>query len=349
MRTIAVVLGAAGYGGGELLRILSRHPGIAAVQAVSQSHAGKALHTAHPNLRRQVEASFLAAPDWPAAADGDALVVFSARRNGELATEYVELSPRLDAQGCDKVLLIDLSGDFRLKSPAAYESAYGKAHPCPAELGTFVYGLPEAKRAAISSAKRIANPGCFATAIELALLPFGNDLTGQLVAVFAATGSSGSGAHPSDTTHHPTRANDFRAYKVLAHQHEAEILEMLGEKRQAPRLSFAPHSMPVPRGIFASVHFELPEAEAARAPERLGDYYSREPFVRVLSGSPRVAAVAGSNNCEIGLVSRGTSVVVMAALDNLLKGMAGQAVQSMNIALGLDERSGLDFIGGWPY
>ena len=348
-RVCAVILGAAGYGGGELLRILSGHPHVGAVQAVSRSHAGKPVWSAHPNLRGVCDAAFSAAPDYAAAGDYDALAVFSARRNGELAANYAELEAALSAAQCAHKVLIDLSGDFRLGDADAFAAAYGAAHPMPQALGTFVYGLPEANRAQIAGAERIASPGCFATAIALGLLPFAGAQFAGPVAVFAATGSSGSGAHPSETTHHPTRANDFRAYKMLAHQHEAEILALLAERGAAPRLSFVPHSMPLVRGIFASLYFELPQGDAAQAEQRLRDCYADEPFVRVVDGSPRVAAVAGSNFCELGVAVRGTQVVLMSALDNLLKGMAGQAVQSMNIALGLRETAGLGFAGAWPY
>jgi LysW-gamma-L-alpha-aminoadipyl-6-phosphate/LysW-L-glutamyl-5-phosphate reductase len=345
----AVILGAAGYGGGELLRILSRHPAVAALQAVSRSHAGRPVYTAHPNLRGLCDAAFSATPDFSAGGDEYALAVFSARRNGELAADYAEIGAALNEAQCARKVLIDLSGDFRLSDAGEYRNAYGLEHPFPHALGNFVYGLPEANRALIAEAERIASPGCFATAIALALLPFADAQFAGPVAVFAATGSSGSGAHPSETTHHPTRANDFRAYKMLAHQHEAEILALLASRGATPRIGFVPHSTPLVRGIFASLHFELPQADAAHAEQRVRDYYAGEPFVRVVEGSPRVAAVAGSNFCELGVASRGTQVVVLSALDNLLKGMAGQAVQSMNIALGLSETAGLDFAGAWPY
>jgi len=340
----AVVLGAAGYGGGELLRLLGAHPAVIAIAAASRSHAGKPFHAAHPGLRGIVEGAFVAEPDWSALARsvdaGAALVVFAALPHGELAEKLPALEQTWSQAGLagDRLTLIDLSGDHRLADAAAYAKHYGKPHPHPANLGRFVYGLPEQQRARTRGATRIANPGCFATGIELALLPLLDQPLGW-VAVSGTTGSSGSGALPSDTTHHPTRANDYRAYKPLVHQHLGEVEQLLRAAGNPAQVSFVPHSAPLVRGVSITLQARVPDATAAAAKVRA--FYAHEPFVRVVEGAPRVAVVAGSNFCDLGVAASGELLVVMTALDNLVKGMAGQAVQNMNLALGLDERAGL--------
>jgi len=345
----AVVLGAAGYGGGELLRLLAGHPAVASVLAVSKSHAGQPLGSAHPNLRGFVPGGFLAAADWTSLRTAERIVVFSAQPHFTLAKELEALEAAWAAAGlADRVTLIDLSGDFRVRDAGVFAEAYGQAHPAPHRLKDFVYGLSEWNAAALRGATRIANPGCFATGVQLALLPLaGLDL--DFVAVSGVTGSSGSGALPSETTHHPTRAGDFRAYKPLKHQHQAEIAQSLAGHGAAFELAFVPHSAPLVRGIFITAQFRLPEGVGTvdlRA--RYESAYGEAPFVRLVEGSPRLNAVNGSNACDIGLHVEGRQAVVFAALDNLLKGMAGQAVQNMNLALGPGETEGLWAAGGYP-
>jgi N-acetyl-gamma-glutamyl-phosphate reductase len=345
----AVILGAAGYGGGELLRLLGAHPAVAAISAASRSHAGQPFHKAHPQLRGVVAGDFVAEPDWARAqasrAAGLEVVVFAALPHGEFGERYPALLREWQALGLAEALtVIDLSGDHRLADAAAYARHYGKPHPHPANLGAFVYGLPEWQRERIaapsSTGKRIANPGCFATALQLALLPLlAAGLPLDWVAVSGTTGSSGSGALPSDTTHHPTRANDYRAYKPLVHQHLGEAERLIAAHRQATKVSFVPHSAPLVRGVSCTLHARVPDARGAA--EQVRAYYAAEPFVRVVEGAPRVAVVAGSNFCDLGVAADGELLVVMTALDNLVKGMAGLAVQNMNLALGLDERAGL--------
>lgn len=349
MKVHAVILGAGGYGGGELLRLLIGHPNVASILAVSKSHAGQLIWRAHPNLRGFLADAFYAEADWDTLPKEGAIVVFSAQPHFELAKQLSGLEAAWEAAGLsDRITLIDLSGDFRLSDATVFETAYGKPHPWADRLGSFVYGLPEWKASALRGATRIANPGCFATAVQLALLPLaGLDL--GFVAVSGVTGSSGSGALPSETTHHPTRAHDFRAYKVLEHQHEAEmerLLDGLGTKAQ---LSFVPHSAPLVRGIFATVQFCLPEnVQEDKLRERFQATYRNAPFIRQVEGSPRMASVVGTNFCELGIAVKGRNAVLFAALDNLVKGMAGQAVQNMNLALGLSEKTGLWAPGLYP-
>ncbi|MFN8012622.1 MAG: N-acetyl-gamma-glutamyl-phosphate reductase [Holophagaceae bacterium] len=348
-RVHAAVLGAAGYGGGELLRLLAGHPAVGAVQAVSKSHAGKPLHAAHPNLRGFVPGTFLADTDWGAFAEADVVAVFSAQPHVTLAKELDALEAAWARAGlAEKVVLIDLSGDFRLKDAGVFAEAYGLAHPTPGKLGTFVYGLSEWNREALRGATRIANPGCFATAVQLALLPLAG-LDVDYVAVSGVTGSSGSGALPSETTHHPTRATDFRAYKPLKHQHAAEVAQSLAAHGAGFEVAFVPHSAPLVRGIFATAQFRLPTGVDAKGlGARFENAYAGCPFVRLVEGTPRLNAVNGSNACDLAVHVEGRHAVVLVALDNLLKGMAGQAVQNLNLALGMEETAGLWAPGGWP-
>ena len=350
-RVPVYILGGSGYGGGELLRLLSRHPRIGVIRAVSRKQAGQPFWKAHPNLRGVVSGDFDAAPEWSALAAAEHPVVFSAMPHFELAQQWPALEAAWqDAGIAERVTLIDLSGDFRLDDVVAFERAYGKTHPYPQGLGRFTYGLPEWRRQALAGATRIASPGCFATAVQLALLPFAGMQDLGFIAVSAATGSSGSGAARGEGTHHPTRAQDFRAYKVLAHQHEAEITRLLdAEQTSGYALGFVPHSAPMVRGIFATVQFQARSLDKAALTARIESAFEGAPFVRLLGDEPpRVGAVAGSNFCDIGWQLRGGTVAVMSALDNLVKGMAGQAIQDMNLALGFPETEGLLDAGTYP-
>ena len=338
-----VILGAAGYGGGELLRWLGQHPHVSSIRGVSRSHAGLPFWKAHPNLRGFTNGSFEAEMDWDSIPPDGSLVVFAAMGHGELAQRLPALEAAWKEAGLqDRLTLIDLSGDFRLQDPDAYASGYGTAHPCPERLQGFVYGLPEWNREALKGARRIANPGCFATAIQVALLALGNLPDLGFVAVSGITGSSGSGTLPQEGTHHPTRAQDFRAYKVLGHQHGAEVEQLLGCIGTTAQVAFVPHSAPLVRGIFVTVQFRLPSSmEAADLQHRFEAAFDGRPFIRRVDGSPRIATVVGTNIAEVALHLRGRSVAILVALDNLGKGMASQAIQNMNLALGLPEEAGL--------
>lgn len=337
-------MGASGYGGGELIRLLSGHPSVEAVAGASRRNAGKPVHSVHPNLRRLVNSTFVEHIDWDWLEAGETPVLFSAMPHGELAKQVGELSPRWSP----RLTVIDLSADFRLGCPELYKRYYGEIHPHPEALAEWTYGLCEWKADEIRGATRIANPGCFASALELGLFPLLTTSEIEFVAASGVTGSSGSGMAPSDTTHHPTRSNDFRAYKVLAHQHLGEVEQLLATHgRQDLEVSFVPHSAPMVRGILVTLQFRVPESLSVR--QLFEKAYAGRPFVRLLEGSPRVAAVAGSNFVDIGIVQRGRQAAVLVALDNLLKGMSGQAVQNMNLALGRPETEGLWFSGGFPY
>ena len=344
-----VILGASGYGGGELLRWLSTHPAVGSIRGTARALAGKPFWAAHPNLHGILDGCFEEDIPWAEFSSVEQPIVFSALPHGELATRLPGLEAAWAAAGIqDRLLLVDLSGDFRLKDAQVFAKAYGGVHPCPEHLSRFVYGLPEWNRAALAGARRIASPGCFATALQLALLPLRGLELGWM-AVSAATGSSGSGASPSAGTHHPLRANDFRAYKVLNHQHLPEVWACMAAVGIQGRLAFVPQSAPMVRGIFATLQFQLPEGlDQAGLLARAQEVFRDAPLVRLVADSPRVGAVAGSAFADIGVAARDGSGVVLTAIDNLGKGMAAQAVQNMNLALGLPETLGLRIPGRYP-
>ncbi len=346
-----IILGASGYGGGELLRLLASHPRLRSVVGISRQHVGKDIGSVHPNLRGVVRGNFVAAVDWAQLATSDCPVVFAALPHGEFARQLPALEQQWRQAGlADRLTVIDLSGDFRLADAPAFAQSYGGEHPCAERLGTFVYGLSEWRRAEIVGARRIANPGCFATALQLALLPLA-DLGRHKpawVAVSAITGSSGSGASASDTTHHPTRANDFRAYKMLAHQHEGEIRRTLAEQGVAIDFAFVPHSAPLVRGIFATLSFPAPGLTRDVLQGVYAARYDRTRFIRRVDATPRMAAVVGSNFADISVEARAGNACVMIAIDNLVKGMAGQALQNLNLAHGWGEDEGLSQIALFP-
>jgi N-acetyl-gamma-glutamyl-phosphate/LysW-gamma-L-alpha-aminoadipyl-6-phosphate reductase len=346
----AAVIGGSGYGGGEMIRRLLHHPHVELVRVSSIDHVGEPLSAVHMSLEGQTKLTFEGLPPADAAKQVD--VVMLGLPHKVSATVMRELM----ATGAR---VVDMSGDFRLRDVAAYEKYYGGKHPCPEELekGTFVYGLPELNRDAIKKARYVAAPGCFATTIELALLPLAKAgmLQGE-VEIVGITGSSGSGIAASAGTHHPVRASNLRTYKPLEHQHLPEILETLAHAgAKHLMLDFVPVSAPLPRGIFATCFAHVKEDIAAAAIAKLyAESYAGEPFVRVPQGRlPEVVAVSGSNYAEVGVQIAAREggeriVVCFAALDNLIKGGAGQAIQAMNLMLGLDERESLEDPGGYP-
>lgn len=345
----AAVIGGSGYGANELIRRLLLHPEVELARVTSIDHVGARLSSAHPNLEGQSALRFEDVPPEEAAAGMD--VVFLALPH-KVAASFVARLARTDVPR-----IIDLSGDFRLKDAAAYERYYGQKHPAPELFAEAVYGLPEQNRAAIAKARIVASPGCFATATELGLLPLARSgWLGGTIRTLAITGSSGSGAAPSAGTHHPVRAQNLKTYKPLQHQHVPEILETLASAG-APGLTldFVPVSAPLTRGIFVSSFVTLPasldETEVAAAYRAT---YADARFVRMPEGRlPEVVAVSGSCFVEVGFTlgpadGATRTLVAFSAIDNLIKGGAGQAIQSMNLALGLDEATTLADPGGYP-
>ena len=335
------ILGASGYGAAELLRLFTQHPAVEVVSVTSRTHAGEPIVQLHPHLRGfHDELRVADAVDFERLLAGEHAVVFSTLPHGASAIEIGRLLGDTDA---GRLRVIDLSGDLRLVDVGVHERYYPES-PVLAELrGGFVYGLPELFREHVRTARYVANPGCLASAAILAAAPLMRDGFAGPVVIDAKTGSSGSGRQLKETTHHPTRHADFRAYKPLAHQHEPEVLQALGDPRAARlQLSFVTHSMDTARGIFVTVHLTLPTAEPVEAlNRRYRAFYTDSPFVRVVEGSPTLQDVVGSNFCDVALAARGRQVVAMAALDNLVKGMAGAAIQNMNLMCGLAETTGL--------
>jgi N-acetyl-gamma-glutamyl-phosphate reductase len=345
----AAVIGGSGYGGAEIIRRLLVHPDVELQRVASIDHVGEPLGAVHVNLEGATELRFEDLPPAEAARGMDVV--------------FLGLPHKVSAQKVPEILatgarIVDLSGDFRLKDPAAYKEFYGATHPCPELLDRFVYGLPELNRERIKAARYVASPGCFATTIELALVPLARAglLTGRIRCV-GITGSSGSGIAPSAGTHHPSRASNLRTYKPLVHQHVPEILETLRAAGASKDLAleFVPVSAPLVRGIFATSYVDVPgDVDDARIKRLYAEAYQGEPFVRIPRGRlPEVVAVSGSNHIEVGVtigpaVAGTRSVVCFSASDNLIKGGAGQAVQSMNLMLGLSERATLEDVGPWP-
>src|SRR5687768_1787886 len=336
------IFGGSGYGGAELLRILLLHPHAEVTLVTANEHAGKAVGEVHRNLHGLTPLSFERAPEEPGRLE-ELDCVFLALPHGQA----LEVAPRLPA----KAKVIDLSGDFRLSSAEEFAAAYGREHTAIELQREFVYGLTEVNREEIRRARLISNPGCFATATLLALAPLvaGGHISGRVV-VDAKTGSSGSGAKPAANTHHPQRSNSFYAYKPFTHQHVPEIeqtLRAVGDWTND--LVFMTHSLPVSRGIFASAYVETKSglsAENARA--LYEEFYRGSFFVRFVPGSPDINWVKTTNFCDLGFAARGRQLAVFSALDNLVKGAAGQAVQNMNLMFGLEEREGLMLFGGNP-
>lgn len=344
----ASILGGSGYGAAEIIRRLLIHPDVELSRVSSIDYVGEPLSAAHPNLEGLSDLRFEKLSPEETAAGMD--LVFLGLPHKVSATAV----PKIVGSGAK---IIDLSGDFRLKNVASYERFYGGTHPCPELLAQAVYGLPELNREAIQKASLIASPGCFATTIILGLLPLAKaGLLKGAVETVGITASSGSGAAPQAGTHHPVRAQNLRTYKPLVHQHIPEISETLAiAGAQAFEIHFVPVSAPLSRGIFvttfARVDASVTREQVAEAFEKA---YKNEPFVRVPKKRlPEVVAVSGSNHAEVsfelGAVEGETRLLAcFSALDNLIKGGAGQAVQSMNIVLGLPEKTSLEDPGGFP-
>lgn len=346
----AAVIGGSGYGGAELVRRLIVHPDVELVRVASIDFVGEPLSAVHPTLEGRTSLVFEGLDAAEAARDMDVVLLGLPHKvSAHKVPDIMKTGARI----------VDLSGDFRLRDPAAYQKYYGAEHPCPDELvkGTFVYGLPELSREAIRTARYVASPGCFATTVELALLPLAKAglLTGP-VEIVGITGSSGSGIAPSAGTHHPTRSNNLKTYKPLEHQHVPEIVQTLTQAgAKGLSLRFVPVSAPLSRGILATCFAHVDEKVEPGAIKKLyAETFAREPFARVPAKRlPEVVAVKGSNYAEIGVVPGDVhdgkrAIACFAATDNLIKGGAGQAIQSMNLMLGLDERLTLEDPGGWP-
>ena len=334
----AAIAGATGYTGVELLRLLDAHPEVELVAVSSDREAGRAVAEVHPHLRPAAALAYVPHAELYAT-DCDA-VLFAAP-NGTAMRQ----APRLLERGRR---VIDLAADFRLADPAVWAECYGEPHACPELLAEAVYGLPELHRARIAGARLVANPGCYPTAIALGLLPLletGAADPERLVAD-AASGISGAGRQASTPLLLGEAVENFRAYGVHRHRHLPELRQVLAAAAgRAVNLTFTPHVAPMARGILATLYAWVGGRPAAELQAAYAQRYADEPFVEALApGSlPQTKDVRGSNHCRIALHPGppGQPLVVLSAIDNLLKGAAGQAVQNLNLMFGLDERAGL--------
>jgi N-acetyl-gamma-glutamyl-phosphate reductase len=339
MKIKIAIFGGSGYGGSELLRILLFHEHAEIVLVTANESAGKLVSEVHKNLFGLTNLRFETAPEDLSTLDAD--VAFFALPHGQAISLALKLPKN--------VKIIDLSGDFRIGDAEIFQKFYKLEK---SELQSeFVYGLTETNREKIKTADKIANPGCFATATLLALSPLvSNDLINGKVIVDAKTGSSGSGVKPAPNTHHPQRMNSFYAYKPFTHQHVPEIEQCLRNVGNFESdFVFMTHSLPVSRGIFASCYAELKEEITTTELKKIyQDFYQDSFFVRLVDGSPDINWVKNTNFCDIALHVNGKQVVIFSAIDNLVKGAAGQAVQNMNLMFNLDEKTGLIFTGSNP-
>jgi N-acetyl-gamma-glutamyl-phosphate/LysW-gamma-L-alpha-aminoadipyl-6-phosphate reductase len=340
MNTIGVaILGGSGFGGGELLRLLAQHPMAEVVAVGSTSSAGRPIAEAHPHLAGFYEECFVPSIDLASLAGYPRSVVISALPSGDSCRAIEAIAPACLDQGTK---IIDLSGDFRLTDPRLHERFYPGSAVGRSLAPRFAYGLPELNRREIADAALVANPGCHATACILSVAPIKDAAAGGIV-FDSKTGSSGSGRIPKVTTLHANRHGNLFAYKPLEHQHEPEIAQALGLPHDGEKAcSFVPHSLPLSRGVFVTAYLRLERETSSEAlRETYESFYKDCDFVRVRTASPELQNVVGSNFCDVYVVARGRQVVCMAALDNLIKGMAGQAIQNMNIMCGLPETEGL--------
>ncbi len=343
-RLTVSIIGGSGYVGGELLRLLLFHPLVSLKQITSASQTGNFVHSAHPNLRGVTNLQF-SHPDSLEPCD----LLFLAQPHGTAAQQIDRLAGLAER-------LIDTSADFRLKDPAVYERWYGEAHPAPGWLGRFVYGLPERYRAELKGARYASGVGCNATATNLALLPLARAglLDGGRVVADVKVGSSEGGARPNEGSHHPERSGSVRSYKPTGHRHQAEVRQALGETFE---LYMSVTSVELIRGALVTAHCLLNAKVGEKELWKLyRQAYKEEPFVRLVKQKtgifryPDPKLLPGTNFCDVGFEAEDDSnrVVVIAAIDNLMKGAAGSAVQSMNVMFGWPETTGLEFPGLHP-
>lgn len=337
----ASIIGGSGYAGGELLRLLLAHPNVDVAQVTSQRFAGKFVHTVHPNLRGATRLKFV-----EAAAIEPCDLLFLALPHGRAAgniEQYANLATRI----------IDLSADFRLRDAAAYEQWYGKPHPNPDWLDKFVYGLPELHREELKSAHYVSGVGCNATSVNVALFPLAQAGLIERAVIEVKVGSSEGGNSPNLGTHHPERSHVVRSFAPTGHRHQAEMKQELGEFE----LHFSATAVELVRGVLCTAHVFLNEDLAERDVWKLyRGAFKDEPFLRIVKDRqgvyryPEPKILAGSNFADVGFAKdEGTNrLVVISAIDNLMKGASGSAVQAMNLMHGFPETQGLEFFGLHP-
>ena len=337
----ASIVGGSGYAGGELLRLLLGHPEVELLQVTSQRFAGRFVHGLHPNLRGSTRLKFVAMADL-APCD----LLFLALPHGRAADQIAYFAALAER-------IIDLSADFRLHDADSYQTWYGRPHSQPAWLEKFVYGLPELHRAELRRARYISGVGCNATAVNLALHPLAQrDLIEQAI-VEVKVGSSEAGNSPGLAGHHPERSGCVRSFAPTGHRHQAEMIQELGPFD----LHFSATAVEMVRGVLSTAHVFLREELSERDIWQIyRAAYQEEPFIRLVKERrgvyryPEPKILAGSNFCDIGFAKDTDSprLVVISAIDNLMKGAAGTAVQAMNVMMGWPEKAGLGFVGLHP-
>ncbi len=330
------IIGGTGYTGGELARLLCRHPGIEIAAVTSRQNAGRPVSEVHPYLKGYVDLAFTERISDTKDLD----LVFVATPHGVAMSEV----PPLLEQG---VKAIDLSGDYRLRDPELYEKWYGHQHTDVDNLRNAVYGLPELFRDRIRGADLVANPGCYATSAILACAPLmKSGLVEDDVVVDSKSGTSGAGMVPSARTHHPNCSTCVIPYSIGTHRHTPEI-EMAVDMfaGSSMDLTFVPHLVPIVRGILSDCYFALKKDASQEDVDAVYEkQYGKERFVHYTK-DPLSREVAGSNHAEVSARVLGKHIAAFGAIDNLVKGASGQAVQCMNLMLNLDEAAGLDFPG----
>lgn len=337
------IAGATGYIGSELMRICATHPHLEIAWVTSESRVGRKVWEEFPNLLGYVRDEFR---QFEPALLGEVDAAFMCLPHGgamETIKQAVNSHP--------KVKLVDLSGDFRSPALEKWEQFYKARHTAREYQSRFVYGATEFNREKIRAAQYVANPGCFATSINLLLAPFAKhgELVGE-ICVSGITGSSGAGNKPLKTTHHPERGQNVRAYKVLEHQHMVEVVPFLESLHASNDFDvlFVPQSGPWVRGIFTTAFIPLNNQKSlATVNAMVRDAYEGEAFVHIMEGTPEMRLVAGTNMAHISYRAQGDMLVGICAIDNLVKGGSGQAVQNLNLMLGLEESAGLMHPAGY--
>ncbi|HYB94090.1 MAG TPA: N-acetyl-gamma-glutamyl-phosphate reductase [Vicinamibacterales bacterium] len=345
--TVAIV-GASGYTGGELLRLALSHPNLDVRQVTSERLDGQFVHFTHPNLRRRTQLKFVRA-----AAVEQCDLLFLGLPHGSAMSRIDQLAPLAER-------IIDLSADFRLREPTDYETWYGKAHANPQWLSKFVYGLPELHRADLASAKYVSGVGCNATATTLAIWPLANAGlidTSRGIVCEVKVGSSEGGAAATESTHHPERAGVMRSFAPTGHRHTAEVLQALKLRDIATDVHLSATAVDNVRGVLATAHvFVKPGTAEKDIWKAFRETYNHEPFVRIVKEKtglyryPEPKLLSGSNYADVGFEfdAKTNRVVCLCAIDNLMKGAAGTALQCANIMMGWDETLGLEFPGLHP-
>lgn len=339
------IAGGSGYAGGELLRLLLWHPEVEVVGATSEHYFGQPVYLVHPNLRGRTEMQFVRLQDLPKCD-----LLFLAMPHGQVASKVEQFAAQADR-------LVDLSADFRLHDPADYDKWYEWKHPRPEWLSRFVYGLPELHREELRNAKYASGVGCNATVVNLALWPLFRQKIVDKVVTEVKVGSSEGGNEATPASHHPERSNVVRSYAPTTHRHVAELIQELTFDGQKPDVHMSITSVELVRGALSTAHCFLRQNLAEKDIWRLyREAYGKEPFIRIVKMKrgiyryPEPKILAGANFCDIGfeLEEGSNRLVVISAIDNLMKGAAGTAVQAMNVMCGFPEKMGLEFPGLHP-